>query len=53
MTWPEGSEDPEGKASERNPDVVRSAQSHLILYSRGTTCWIFLKVLKRFLFHSR
>ena len=25
MTWPEGSEDPEGKASERNPDVVRSA----------------------------
>ena len=27
MTWPEGSEDPEGKASERNPDVVRSAHS--------------------------
>ena len=25
MTWPEGSENPEGKASERNPDVVRSA----------------------------
>ena len=27
MTWPEGSEDPEGKASERNPDVMRSAHS--------------------------
>ena len=27
MTWPEGSEDPEGEAPERNQDVMRSAHS--------------------------
>lgn len=31
MTWPEGSEDPEGKASEKNPDVVRSAHNTIEL----------------------
>ena len=32
MTWPEGSEDPEGKASERNPDVMRSAHGVFIVH---------------------
>ena len=38
MTWPEGSEDPEGKASERNPDVVRSAHwQHFAMIK--LQCW--------------